>query len=146
MNTISNFSGTYRFLSNFYPCTIEYEGLVYPSVEHAYQAAKTMSTLSKLRIKNASSARDAKAIGRRVTLRGDWEEMKVNTMRQLLTIKFSNQNLKNQLLKTLPNHLIEGNTWNDTYWGACNGIGNNKLGILLMEIRTNIEKHWTKIE
>jgi len=44
MFTINTFRGKYRFLSNFYYAEVNYEGIRYPTVEHAYQAAKTLST------------------------------------------------------------------------------------------------------
>jgi len=37
---IDSFKGDFRFLSNFYPVNVDYEGIMYPTVEHAYVAAK----------------------------------------------------------------------------------------------------------
>ena len=56
----------------------------------------------------------------------------------LLWIKFSIPELRTKLLETDDAELIEGNTWGDTYWGTCSGIGQNHLGKLLMKTRFKI--------
>lgn len=58
-------------------------------------------------------------------------------MRKILLFKYSNPILMSELIDTYPKQLIEGNNWNDRYWGVCNktGIGQNQLGKALMEIR-----------
>jgi len=53
-----------------------------------------------------------------------------------LLLKFTqHSDLKERLLDTHNLELIEGNNWDDTYWGICNGRGRNMLGMLLMEVR-----------
>lgn len=42
MNQISEFQNKYRFLSNFWPISVQFDGILFPSVEHAYQTAKTL--------------------------------------------------------------------------------------------------------
>lgn len=138
--TIKFFQDEYRFLSNFYSCRIEYEGLKYPSVEHAYQAAKTLNTADKLLISMASNATEAKRRGRYVQIRPDWDEVKLGIMAKLLIQKFNNVGLANKLLMTNGLELIEGNYWHDLFWGKCYcskhyGLGDNNLGQLLMEVR-----------
>ena len=82
----------------------------------------------------------AKQLGRKVKLRKDWEEVKTNIMYDICLAKFTqNQDLKEKLLKTGNAILIEGNWWNDTYWGVCNGIGENNLGKILMKIREELK-------
>lgn len=137
---INKFSGDYDFLSNFYPCRIRYEGKLYPSTEHAYQAAKSLdpNVREMFQITSHSktiSARDAKTLGGRVKLRSDWENVKVRVMKDCLRAKFAKHDLKQKLLDTGNQELIEGNTWNDKFWGVCNGVGQNMLGKLLMELR-----------
>lgn len=136
--TISDFRGDNGFLSNFYPTSVQYEGIWYPSVEHAFQAAKTLDREQRLAIRSAVTSAGAKTLGRRVTLRDDWEAVKDGVMFELLCSKFNPRDLGDRLAATYPHDLIEGNTWGDTYWGVCNGKGQNKLGQLLMLVRSLI--------
>lgn len=135
---IAEFNGQYRFLSNFYPCIVQYEGVQYPSVEHAYQAAKTLDTAAREVIRSCRKAGDAKRTGQGVVLRPDWEAVKIEVMRDLLWMKFSNDALQELLLATGDEELIEGNWWGDRFWGVCKGVGENHLGKLLMEIREGL--------
>jgi len=135
---IESFQGEYRFLSNFWPCRFHYAGHWYPSVEHAYQALKTIDPDEQSRIRLAPSAGAAKRSGRNVTLREGWDQKKDKIMLRLLREKFSIPDLRAKLLATGDVELIEGNYWGDTYWGKCNGVGVNKLGVLLMQVRREI--------
>ena len=61
---------------------------------------------------------EAKKLGRRVTLRSDWEEVKLNVMKEVVIDKFTRSpELKQMLLDTEDEELVEGTTWNDTFWG-----------------------------
>ena len=128
----------YEFLSNFYPATVRLDGVEYPTVEHAYQAAKTLDETERRHVRSASTPDEAKKRGGRVTVRPDWEDIKVSVMRDLLRQKFSDATLRDRLLGTAPHPLIEGNTWGDRFWGVCDGEGQNWLGRLLMEIRDGV--------
>lgn len=139
-NKIESFSGHHRFLSNFYACEILLDGEMYPSVEHAYQAAKTLDVDQRETIRRTAAASYAKRLGRRVTLRKDWEHVKLTIMLGLLRQKFQDERLRRLLLRTAPLTLIEGNNWNDTYWGVCDGKGDNHLGRLLMQVREEIAR------
>lgn len=132
---INKFSGKYRFLSNFYPAEVHYEGDYYPTVEHAFQAAKTLDLRERRRIAGCGSPGDAKKLGRRVSLREDWDDIKIRIMKKLLSRKFTDPELRKKLLSTKDADLIEGNTWGDVFWGQCGGKGRNELGKLLMYIR-----------
>lgn len=134
---ITSFDGPHRFLSNFIACPIALDGLTFRSVEHAYQAAKTLDPEQRQIIHSASHAADAKRFGRRVTMRPDWDAVKLDVMRDLLAQKFSSDNpgYVRLLLATGERELIEGNWWGDTFWGVCRGVGTNHLGRLLMERR-----------
>lgn len=134
---IRSFEGEYRFLSNFWPCQIPFEGIQYPSVEHAYQAAKTLDPEQRRKISLAQSAKDAKRLGREVTVRPDWDFVKEAIMYELLELKFSDPTLMAKLQDTGDRTLIEGNWWRDYFWGVCNGRGQNKLGRLQMLLRSN---------
>lgn len=137
---INSFTGEYRFLSNFWPCKILIYNTEFASVEHAYQAAKTMNEKEKEYIKNAPTAGEAKRRARKITLREDWEKIKLILMWELLRKKFSHPVLANLLLETEDAVLIEGNTWGDKFWGICDGEGKNYLGIMLMKIREELKE------
>jgi ribA/ribD-fused uncharacterized protein len=87
---IDRFAGPWAFLSNFYPAEATLDGIVYPSVEHAFQAAKTYDAGIRAAIRAAATPGDAKRLGRQLRLRRDWETVKVGVMRELLADKFTN--------------------------------------------------------
>ena len=137
---ISSFRGEYSFLSNFYPSPIAYEGRIYPTNENFFQAMKTTDKAQRQQFSHISPAL-AKRAGRKLKLRGDWEpDLKKRVMLYGLRQKFSNPELKEMLLNTGDEELIEGNNWGDTYWGVCNGIGMNMLGKMLMLVRIEMRK------
>ncbi len=140
---ITSFRDQYEFLSNFYSSPIVLDSVTYPTVEHAFQAAKTLDPGYRRAICNADSPARAKRLGRIVPLRADWEDVKIEVMRSLLKQKFApGAELAQKLVATSPEELIEGNTWGDRFWGAVqvNGkwAGLNWLGRLLMEIRKDL--------
>lgn len=139
MNTIDSFWGGWRFLSNFWAVPVAFEGHTYPSVEHAYQAAKTTSDYFREQIRNCDTPGLAKRMGRQITIRKDWDSIKIEVMRTLLREKFSHPALRAQLLKTCDAELIEGNDHGDYFWGMVDGSGQNWLGKLLMELRTELQ-------
>lgn len=131
---ITSFSGEYRWLSNFAPSLVVFDGVVYPTVENAYQAAKTQQKYRDP-FRHCTPGQ-AKRLGRTVDMRADWEQVKVAVMRELIEKKFmANTKHGNMLIATGDAELIEGNTWGDRFWGVCGGVGLNILGRLLMEHR-----------
>ena len=137
---ILGFTGEFEFLSNFYPCPIDYEGTVYPSVEHAFQAAKSLDQIERHRIAALPKPGSAKRAGRKVRLRPDWEMVKIDVMEELLRRKFSAGKLRDKLRATAPREIIELNNWGDRTWGAVRTkagklSGKNLLGCLLMKVR-----------
>ena len=139
MKKISKFSGTYRFLSNFFPSQMLIDGEFYDTVEHAYQAAKTDDPEKKKEIREAFSAGKAKKLGQRAELVEGWEEKKFEVMERLVREKFKqNQKIAMELAATGDKQLIEGNTWGDTIWGVCGGVGENNLGKILMRVRDEL--------
>jgi len=139
---ITNFEGQYRFLSNFYPSPLEYEGEEYQTVEHAFQAAKTHDPVMREAIRGAATPGRAKQLGRVAELRQDWDGVRLTVMEEILSIKFSDPKLKEALLATGKQTLIEGNTWKDKYWGAeweaGEWVGENHLGKILMALRAQL--------
>jgi ribA/ribD-fused uncharacterized protein len=140
---VCGFFGTFRFLSNFFPSQVHYEGLEYPSVEHAYQAAKWPP--NKRDQFTMCSASEAKKLGKKSPnfKVSDWEEKKYFIMAGLVLQKFvMNQPLKEMLLATEDAYLEETNSWNDCYWGVNeDGEGKNNLGRILMGVRETIKKN-----
>lgn len=137
---ISNFRLKYRFLSNFYPVRIEYDGIIYNNSEAAFQAQKCTDQISKLQF-SSYTPYEAKRIGRTVELRPDWEKVKDDLMFEIVLAKFTQHpDLKEKLLDTGDAILIEGNTWHDTYWGVDSktGKGQNHLGKILMRVRQEL--------
>lgn len=143
MQKIDSFRGEYRFLSNFFMCYswLPCEGVFYPTAEHAYQAAKTDNKTERRRIAYLPTAGAAKREGRKLTLRRDWEQIKLRVMYTIVRVKFNaNPGLAQMLINTGDAELIEGNAWGDTFWGTCKGVGRNELGKILMRVREELEK------
>lgn len=143
---INSFSGEFEFLSNFYPSPIVVAGEFFPTVEHCYQAFKAEHKEDFIRIQTAAAPGLAKRMGRNIEMRPDWENIKVDVMRSALEKKFEIPELREKLLATGNEPLIEGNWWHDNTWGDCKcdkcavKLGHNLLGKLLMDLRTRIRE------
>lgn len=137
---ILEFKGPYRFLSNFFVASFVWDNIIWPTSEHAYQAAKSLDRPTRLAFAKLPTPNAAKQAGKTVKLRPDWEEVKVSVMRDIVRAKFTQNPALKQLLLVTDNAVLEeGNTWKDRTWGICppgSGIGLNYLGKLLMELRT----------
>lgn len=149
MKPIRSFRGKAAFLSNFHPCNVRFGGHEYPTVEHAYQAAKTTDEEWRARIAAAETPGEAKKLGRKAPPRQDWLTAKVDVMRQLVAQKFSwllNHDLARALWETGDAEIAEGNKWHDNEWGDCSCAkckgkpGKNLLGNMLMEIRAHLRE------
>lgn len=140
MTVIDRFNGDYRFLSNFFMVKVYIHNVEYRSVEHAYQASKTLDPDERAKIQAAETASEAKRLGQKVTMRPCWDQIKVSVMEMLLIQKFSHPSLARWLLETGDQELVEGNTWGDRFWGKVKGQGQNNLGKLLMKIRKSLRE------
>lgn len=151
---ITHFAGDNWFLSNFHPAPVVLDTVVYPTVEHAYQAAKFENrTMSGVKSKTGEpltmrqlifaspTPGIAKRYGRWNGIRRDWEQIKLKVMRDLVYQKFTtHQILADKLRATGAAELVEGNHWGDKFWGQCPiGTGSNHLGRILMEVRRDIQ-------
>jgi ribA/ribD-fused uncharacterized protein len=135
---IVRFEGQFAFLSNFAPSPLTYEGISYPTVEHAFQAAKTLDLDKRSRMARLTSPAVAKKEGRRLELRPDWDDVRIGVMLNLLRLKFAlDSALAEQLMQTGGALLVEGNHWGDRFWGV-DGHGENNLGRLLMQVRSEL--------
>ena len=151
MESVNSFQGEYRFLSNFWPCCIVWEDRVYPSLEHAYAASKTDDPSVKEMIRSCPTPGEAKEYLAEHHLKTSsaWTvQKKLIVMESLLSQKFGGKEplLTRALLATDHAELIEGNTWDDQFWGVCNGIGENHLGKLLMKVRGSLFREKEQIE
>ena len=140
---ITEFKDEYRWLSNFEPVEVKLklDLRLYPSVEHAYQAAKSEDKQWRKFCRETNNPGKVKKAAKKITIRSDWEKMKRPVMWDLLIRKFEQSPFKELLLETGEKYIIEGNTWNDRYWGVClkTGEGQNVLGHFLMEIRNHLK-------
>lgn len=139
---ILEFTGKYRFLSNFYLVEITFEGIRYPSVENAYQAAKTTDVEARQMFQTCSPGQAKKWGGPngRIRIQDGWDQKKVGVMEYLLKKKFAEYPLRDALLATGDAQLAEGNWWGDTFWGTVNGKGKNWLGKTLSKVRKEIQE------
>ena len=136
---IYGFFGDYAFLSNFTPAYVRlWDDLkTYPSVENAYQAAKTFDMELRKPFLCCSPA-ESKKLGRKLQIRADWEDVKYSIMLHLVFQKFhGNQTLQDKLVATDGKYLEETNHWGDNIWGVDHrgDIGKNWLGMILMDVR-----------
>lgn len=151
---IDKFKGRWYFLSNFYACEIEHQGITYPSVEHYYVAMKfndeqfidgkyyTPGDLREIISKTKDPAQ-VKKLGRKIKLRKDWKNYKLKVMNHGVREKFKSPKLSELLISTGDMELVEGNSWHDNFYGQCDcfkckGKGKNHLGKILMKVRSEI--------
>lgn len=140
---IRGFFGPYRWLSNFEPCRIEYQGLQYPASENAYKATRALPEFRQHF--TTCSPKEAIRLGESLPKLSDeeWRDKRVTVMRDILLIKFSdNPHLAKKLLDTKDAYLEERLWWRDTFWGydVNLGRGDNNLGLLLMDIRSQLRR------
>jgi ribA/ribD-fused uncharacterized protein len=154
---IDKFDGRYNFLSNFYSVKIEHQGIKYPTLEHYYVAMKvktdqqidgrniTMIDCRELIAKMPQASR-VKQFGKIIKVRRDWDDVKLDVMLWGVREKFKQEDLKQMLLDTGDQELIEGNFWHDNFFGVCScgaclGKGQNNLGKILMKIREEVRSN-----
>ena len=139
---IKEFQKEYRWLSNFWFCRVQLDGEWYNSVEHAYVAAKTLDLEERKSIQKIENPGVAKRLGRKLTIRPDWDRVKLSIMESLVRQKFKTPYIRKELLATGDEILQEGNLWNDTFWGVDlhTGKGENHIGKILMKIREELKR------
>ena len=142
---IDTFDGDFAWLSNFYHSPFSDGEFTYPTMEHYFQAAKTLSMEEFCDIVAASTPGQAKRLGRKVQLRPDWEHVKEQVMLTGVRLKFSQDPvLREKLIATGDEFLEEGTLWHDNEWGNCRCAncahitGRNKLGKILMQVRDEL--------
>lgn len=137
MRYIAEFKGEHAWLSNFFESPV----FNYKTVEHAFQASKTLDMDCRLKIALADTPGEAKRMGKTAPLRAGWNEMKINLMHELIREKFKNPELRKKLLATEDALIFEGNWWGDRFWGVDKDTleGQNHLGKIIMEVRREIQ-------
>ena len=129
-------------LSNFAMSEIEIDGKKWKTVEHYFQAQKTLDEKEQEKIRKSFKPKIAKKLGREVKLRSDWDGVRVDVMRKALEEKFEKFEYQKLLLATNDRPIYEDAPW-DKFWGTGNyratEPGRNMLGELLMEIRDRIK-------
>lgn len=136
---INSFRDEYFFLSNFYDAPVTYDGITYLNNEAAFQAQKCTNKNDRKQFAMLNPSQ-AKYLGRAVSLREDWEQIKITEMRNIVQAKFEqNPDLAAKLVATGEMYLEEGNDWGDHIWGTVDGIGANHLDRILMETRAELQ-------
>jgi len=140
---INEFRSEFKWLSNFWLSPVVFDGLIFPSTENAFQAAKSFNRHTRKGF-CLISPKEAKKLGRVIQLRGDWDDVKLDIMLEVNQNKFVKGGyLAEKLIATGNQQLIEGNTWGDIYWGVNikTGVGANNLGRILMRIRKGLQNN-----
>lgn len=142
---INHFRDEYSWLSNMQLVDIKLRGRVFPSVEHAYCSEKNNDAEWKdmCADRDLSSA-GVKKMSKEIKLRDDWDDVKLLVMEHCLKLKFNQEPFRTKLIETGNQNIVEGNYWNDLFWGVdikvTPNIGENHLGRLIMKIRNNLNK------
>lgn len=132
------------FCSNFYRSPIKVDGKMYPTVEHLYQASKTLDPYEHEKVRNLPTPRETKVAGYHITLRRDWDNIKVDIMLKGLRAKFTQHpDLREKLLST-GDAILHENAPRDMYWGYAMGKGLDMLGKLLMQVREELRKEFVE--
>lgn len=133
---ILGFFDEYRFLSNFAGPGFDAFGEHWDTNEHFYQAMKSLDPEEQRYVRIAPGPGGAKRRGRQITIQEGWDEyLKEYYMRLGLWFKFQDPTARQLLLDTGHRYLEETNTWGDVYWGRVDGVGLNRLGYMLMDLR-----------
>ena len=147
---INGFTNQYRYLDNSFHSPFRYRGQWWDTVTHAYQAMKTDDKDEQRKIMLAPNPSAAYLLGKRVRLRENWDRIRDFVMMECIIKKFEqNEQIRKKLIETKDEVLIAKNYWHDNYWGVCNCKDckvynevckdNNKLGIILMEVRESFK-------
>lgn len=143
MNTtkpITAFTGDYDFLSMDYPCRVVFDGLVYPSASHAFQASKTNDPNRREIIRNVLDGATARSLGSHLKPDYQWVSSRLSILTTVLENKFFNNiDLAKRLLETGERYIAYAN-YTDRVLGCTPATytGGNHLGIALMKIRSDI--------
>ena len=142
MIKIPYYERSYFVFSNFSPHTVIFNNILYPTAEHAFHAAKFEDEKIKEEIKNAGSPLEAFELGKKYKplRRKDWDEIKVDILYKILTEKVKqHKEVKDALLATNNEEIIEDNPHNDFWGNGKDGKGENHTGKILMRVREDLK-------
>lgn len=128
-------------MSNYYVARFYIYNRYWDTIEHAYQAQKCVDPAEYDAIHQAPRANDARLLGQKVQMREHWDDIhKDRVMEECVRAKFlQHKNLRDQLMATGDEELIEDSPV-DYFWGCgANGTGKNMLGKILMKIRKELQ-------
>lgn len=137
---VFGFFEAFEFLALNFPCGVKYKGREFPSAANAFYSARcsTEEDIATLQEADPYQTRD---MARNLPIPSNWMDVRGTVMKEVLESKFSDEDLKEKLIKTKSKSLINANHWGDDFWGVKEtGTGSNKLGLLLEEIRNSFPK------
>lgn len=149
--SIEQFKGETRFLSSMYRFKVPIltsAGLWVYTAEHVYQPDKFTQRHDHWRVAEAERGIDSKNLAHEfeaegAPMRENWEDIKLGRMNQIVRDKFfRNPDIAQMLVNTGDQQIVEGNTWEDRYWGVCppgSDNGENNLGKILMDVRAELQ-------
>lgn len=137
-NGIYGFNGEYRWLSNFALLEepVKVCGIKFYTTEALYQACKCKRN-DQFVLFDGLTAAESKKFGRQVEMRSDWDSLRLSVMFNVNMIKYKQPKFKMLLGQTRGLYIEEKNSWDDTFFGVCDGVGKNHLGKIIMNIRDN---------
>ncbi len=138
---ITRFVGQYAFLNPTWITRVFYQGEIWTSAEAAFQATKTDDSEIKKKIFYAQTVQQVKKIGETITVTDEWINKQINIMKEITYAKFSqNKVLCNLLLQTEKEKIVYHDSENNTFWGVYNNFGYNHLGLILEQVRDQLQK------
>jgi ribA/ribD-fused uncharacterized protein len=141
MIKIPYYETSYFVFSNFSPHTVLYKNILYPTVEHAFHAAKFDDEQIRNEIRNAGSPLRAFELGKKYKpfRRSNWDDIKVAVLQEIIREKVKQHaEVREALLATGKENIVEDNPHDDFWGNGKEGNGQNKTGKILMEIRNEI--------
>ncbi len=140
--SIGFYTPPYYALNNFSSHAVEFDGKLYPTAEHAYQATKCQDKAGKEAIRLARSPMEAKLLANEIFRHArdpKWEDKKVGIMEKILRSKLEQHPEVLDALKRSGDEAIVEDSPIDSFWGeGADGKGQNQLGMLWMKIRSEL--------
>lgn len=145
-----------KFYNQWYDClnpfsshAVELDGIVYPTAEHAYQAAKCTDPKGKSEIIAARSPLLAKELSNKKysqAKRADWEEVKIEIMEAIFKAKLDQHSeVREALIQSGGDEIVEDSPV-DTFWGGgSDGKGRNEMGKIWMRLRDGLRSEMREV-